>query len=935
MEAIKETILIVEDDAGLMELLNERIEERGFLTANVSSAAEAFAWLKNQTPTLIVLDYSLPDMNGKEFIANLMTIFQSIPPFIIATGQGDERIAVDMMKLGARDYIIKDSSFLELIPIVITKVCKEVQNERKIKQIEQALIESNQFNNQIIASVQEGIVVYDKDLKCRIWNPFMEKLTGILVSEVVGKYAFDVYRDLGEIDIIDNIKNALQGIIGPDIEFLYYYPISGQTGWISDTISTLRNVDNEIIGVISTVRDITERKIAEKEQNKNRENYIDLFDNAPVGYHEIDTEGRIVRMNQTELNMLGYTSEEQVGRFVWENAMNESIACESTKIKLTGRNISPKPFGRYFRRKDGSTFPVSVQDVVLRDVEGNITGIRSAIHDITDRKKAEEALQLSKQSYFDIFNSVSEAIYVIDEAGTFIEVNKGAERMYLLTREELIGLSPGLVAAPGLNDLDHIQMLLQSVSESGISVNFDFWAMRKNGEIFLKDVIVNKGKYFDKDVLLATARDITERKLIEKELRESEEKFRSITEQISDYISICDSTGIILYASPASKSMFQYEPNEILGHHFMEFIDPESLPIAFEVFNDGVERKIKAVDVELKLKRKDGSTFFAELNGTGVKFKNEMRILVIVHDITERKKAEDALRESEDKYRTMIEYSNDLIWTLDCDGNFTFMNEMGTNTTGLVFEEWVGKSFLLLVIPEDLPMLTDVFQRTMNGENCSYELRFKRADKPLLTIGVNTSPIYNNRKIDGVVSFGRDITKRKVAEEALRSSEELYRNLVERIPDGVYKSTDEGKFVDVNPAMIEMLGYDTKEELMAIDIRTQLYFDEADRESLELNEMHEETGVYQLKKRDGSAIWIEDHGWYNIDEKGNVLFHEGVLRDITERKLNEIALQEKMDELVRFQNLTIDRELMMIELKKEINKILVNSGQSPKYKIVE
>ena len=935
MEAIKETILIIEDDAGLMELLNERIQERGFLTANVSSAAKAFDWLENQMPTLIVLDYSLPDMNGKEFLTGLMTRFQFIPPFILATGQGDERIAVDMMKLGARDYIVKDNSFLELMPIVISNVCKEVQNENKIKHIEKALIESNQFNNQIIECAQEGIVVLDENLNYLTWNPFMEKLTGIKATELLGKNLVEVFPYLNGVGVLENVENALRGMIVPEIEFPFDFPLIQKQGWLSDSISTLRSADNKIIGVISTVRDITERKIAEKEQNKSRENFIDLFDNAPVGYHEIDTEGRIVRINQTELNMLGYTSEEQIGQFVWKNADNESSACKSTKMKLTGCKIPSKPFGRYFRRKDGSMFPASVQDVVLRDAQGNITGIRSAIYDITDRKKAEEALQLAKQSYFDIFNSVSEAIYVIDETGTFIEVNKSAERMYMLTREELIGLSPGLVAAPGLNDLDQINKFLQSVSETGVPVNFEFWAIRKNGELFLKDVIVNKGKYFEKDVLLATARDITERKLIEKELRESEEKFRSITEQISDYISISDSAGIVLYASPASKSMLQYEPDEILGHHFMEFIDPESLPLAFEIFNNGVEKRIKAVDVELKLKRKDGSTFFVELNGTNVKFENEDRILVIVHDITERKKTENALRESEDKYRTMIEYSNDLIWTLDSHGNFTFMNEMGTSTAGLVFEEWVGKSFVPLVIPEDLPMLTDVFNRTMNGENCTYELRFKRADESISTIGVNTSPIYNNGKIDGVVSFGRDITQRKMAEEALRASEELYRNLVQRIPDGVYKSTNEGKFVDVNPAMIQMLGYESKEELMSIDIKTQLYFDETDRESLVLEEMHEETGVYQLKKKDGSAIWIEDHGWYNVDEVGNILFHEGVLRDITERKLSELALQEKMDELLRFHNLTIDRELRMIELKKEINRILVSSGQPSKYKIVE
>jgi PAS domain S-box-containing protein len=263
------------------------------------------------------------------------------------------------------------------------------------------------------------------------------------------------------------------------------------------------------------------------------------------------------------------------------------------------------------------------------------------------------------------------------------------------------------------------------------------------------------------------------------------------------------------------------------------------------------------------------------------------------------------------------------------------MNKVATKTTGLILKDWIGKSFVDLIFPEDLPMLMDVFQRTLSGENCFYELRFKKADESILTISVNTSPIYSKGNIEGVVSFGRDITIEKLALQSLSESEELYRNLVLRIPDGVYKSTTDGKFVDVNPAMIQMLGYESKEEILGIDIKNQLYFESSDRESLVLQERHEETGVFRLKKKDGSEIWIEDHGWYIVDEDQNILYHEGVLRDITERKHAEEALEEKMNELIRFQNLTVGRELTMIELKKEINELLTKSGLEEKYKIVK
>lgn len=125
----------------------------------------------------------------------------------------------------------------------------------------------------------------------------------------------------------------------------------------------------------------------------------------------------------------------------------------------------------------------------------------------------------------------------------------------------------------------------------------------------------------------------------------------------------------------------------------------------------------------------------------------------------------------------------------------------------------------------------------------------------------------------------------------------LYRNLVERMPDGVYKSTHDGRFVEVNPALVRMLGYDSKEELMAVDIASELYFEPGDRENLTLLEQAHQLDIFRMRKKDGSEIWVEDHGWYTYEESGKVLFHEGILRDITDRKRVEQQLQAQAGEL--------------------------------------
>lgn len=187
------------------------------------------------------------------------------------------------------------------------------------------------------------------------------------------------------------------------------------------------------------------------------------------------------------------------------------------------------------------------------------------------------------------------------------------------------------------------------------------------------------------------------------------------------------------------------------------------------------------------------------------------------------------------------------------------------------------EAFLLLPINE---LSFGILLRTLLKQPVSI---LQKTSKPE-PFGFQKSP-KNTNKINNLSTI-------KKIEADLHESEKLYKNLVERLPDGVYKSTHQGEFIEVNDAMVKILGYDSKEELLAIDIKTELYFQPEDRESLVLQEKYEEMGIFRLRKKDGSGIWVEDHGWYSLDVNGEVLFHEGILRDVTERKMAEEALKE-------------------------------------------
>ncbi|MCQ3939271.1 MAG: hypothetical protein DPW18_19840 [Chloroflexi bacterium] len=182
-------------------------------------------------------------------------------------------------------------------------------------------------------------------------------------------------------------------------------------------------------------------------------------------------------------------------------------------------------------------------------------------------------------------------------------------------------------------------------------------------------------------------------------------------------------------------------------------------------------------------------------------------------------------------------------------------------------------------------------QRAQNREQGQFICPHRLANGETRVVEVQSSPVAWDGKVF-LFAIVQDMTRQSRTEDALRESEERYRSLFERIMDGFYRSTHEGQFVDVNPAMVRMFGYASKEEILQADIRNALYFSPEERGSHILDTGKEEIEVYRMRRKDGSEIWVEDHGYYIHDEKGNILFHEGILRDVTERVRAEMAFRE-------------------------------------------
>lgn len=309
--------------------------------------------------------------------------------------------------------------------------------------------------------------------------------------------------------------------------------MKGHTRLFQLSLTVPGNYKDSLSSVLVSFLDITERKDAERRLFDSEKRYRSLFDKMQEGFalHEIicDANGtpydyRFLEVNPAFEKLTGLRADDIRGKRVLE-IMPET---EKVWVDTYGKVALNGEFAQF---EDYSLVLNKYFHVVAFSPAPN--QFATVFSDITESKLSEKKLIQTKESYFDVFNTVAEAIYIQDgTTGKFLDVNKGAEQMYGFTREELIGESPDSVAAKGMNDLESVFQSVKRTFETGEPSQFEFWAARKNGEVFPKEVILNKGRYFGQDVLIATARDITENKNAREQLiRQS--KFRQLLIEIS------------------------------------------------------------------------------------------------------------------------------------------------------------------------------------------------------------------------------------------------------------------------------------------------------------------------------------------------------------------------------------------------------------------
>ena len=764
MNTTQQTILIIEDDISLTELLVDNIQNTGYQTVCVHTAADAFNWLTTNRPTIMLLDYSLPDMTGKEFITSLKDKSAKVPPFIVATGRGDERTAVDMMKLGAKDYIIKDIHYLEMIPIVINRICSEIETEEKLLKAENDLREKEVQYRAIANNGMALIWTAGTDKLCNYFNQPWLEFTGRTMEQEMG----NGWTEGIHPEDFDRCMETYVSSFDKQERFNMEYRLmhtSGEYRWLVDMGTPNYNSSGEFIGYIGHCFDIHDKKKAQDEVINIGRHYQAIIEKSPSGIALLNTDLRFSYASPSAMKMFGYTEQDFAILLPNDITHPDDLAHLLPKLARLMEDPDFAPVIEYrFKHKDGhylwieSTFSNMLNDPAVQSIVINFK-------DITERKQAEQALLTSENKYRSIYENSPLAIFLTaPETGKMLSANEAACQLFETTEEELCSYERSKI----VDESDtRLATLLEERQKTG-KAKGELRFIRKDGSIF--DGLISSSLFVDQKGKLESSMlivDLTQQKQAEEAIRESEAKFKSVFH------------------------------NSIIG------------------------KSITSLNGKLSVNKA-----FADLLG----YSKEELCTLTWSEITHK----DDLERDKKLYKSVAQGEKN---SEQCEKRYYHKNG------GVI---WVNMSFTLI--------------KDQKGE-------------PLHFI----SEVY-------------DITARKLAEESLQKSEETYRNLVTRMPDGVYKSTANGQFIDVNPAMVKLLGYDSKEELLNIDIKKSLYFDLNDRDKDFQDHQNGIISVFRLKKKNGSEIWVEDHGWYTMDENGEIIIHEGVLRDITARKQAEDKL---------------------------------------------
>ena len=503
----------------------------------------------------------------------------------------------------------------------------------------------------------------------------------------------------------------------------YEYRIVARDGeivWVHDRGCFIRDEQGKIVCWQGVMLDITRHKFAEESEIRIERRYRQMFEgNQAIQLIINGEDASIIDANPAACEFYGYTNSEFKTKKITDlNTQPAKLVLEKLKNASSGeRNY----FNFKHRLASGEIRDVEVHSSVL--IDNNNKYLYSIIHDITERKKIEEALKVSDERNRDLFENASDLIYVHDLSGKYISVNKAATKIFGYSRAEALAMHLENVVVP--EHLDYCRQMVKEKIEGSRQTAYEIDCYSKDGNRITLEI--NSSIVYENGLPIAVqgiARDITERKRTEQALRESEERYRDLFENANDLIYTHDLEGNFTSLNRAGEIITGFSREEALDKNISRIVAPEYL----EEAKKRTMKRLKG-DVpntyELSIITKEGERVSLELS-TRLIYQNNVPVGVqgIGRDITERNQTQAALVESEHRYRFLSEGIMHMVWTALPNGKLDFVNVRTLEYFGKSFNEVIGEGWLNEVYPDDREACVERWTHSLQtGEYYEHEFR--------------------------------------------------------------------------------------------------------------------------------------------------------------------------------------------------------------------
>ena len=760
----------------------------------------------------------------------------------------------------------------------------------------------------VLEDAADGFIACDSGLRIIYLNCVAERLYGESKAELLGRIPWEVSSVLGGSEFAIECRRVLAERVPGTLECYHRYLAC----WLE-----LRVLPAAGGGVSIWLRNITERKRTEEALRQSEEKYRSIVLNIPDVVWAADSRGHVVFVSPNVESLSGYTAEDlhQGGlELFFQTVHPDDLQAMKETLQAAFRDHQPREVEYRGRRKDGRWIWVRVRAIGAYEKDG-ILYLQGLISDITDRKRAEEALRESEQRYRVLFELAGDAIFLVRN-DHFVDFNQKALELLGCGREQVIGKTPSSFSPPQQpdgSDSPEAGLKRRRLALEGQTLHFEWQHLRFDGTPFEAEVTLSRLEIAGEAHHLALVRDVTERKRAEERLR----KLSLAVEQSPATVVITDVQGKIEYVNPKFTQLTGYTLEEVIGQNprilKSGMVSAATYRELWETVLSGGEWR-----GEFSNRKKNGEIYWESASIVPIRDASGAitHFLGVKEDITERKRAEETLRESEEGLAAAQRIAHIGSWHWDVQAN----TARWSDETFRIFGLTPGKLedhrqvFLELVHPADRMRVDRALSEALDGTR-DYDLdyRIQRPDWTEKVIHAQAEVLKDEAgKPLALRGINYDITERKRAEEALQESETRYRAFIANSSEGIWryegvepvlttlpleeqveKIFRSAFLAECNDAVARMYGFERREELVGRQLASLMT---SDPRNLELLRAFVRSG-YRLDNaesfgldRQGNVRHFEN-SFVGVVEDGYLVRAWGVQRDITERKRAEEKLR--------------------------------------------